>query len=160
MFLRIDTQHQKKLVGRKLRMSLIDNRTFELWSSFMPHRNKIPGITGSDLYSVQVYDSVLNLQPFNPAEEFDKWAAAEVNSVQYIPDGMETLVIPAGLYAVFLHKGTADKAPQTFRYIFSEWLPSSGYILDARPHFEILGEKYKNNHPDSEEGVWIPIRPA
>jgi AraC family transcriptional regulator len=43
-------------------------------------------------------------------------------------------------------------------YIFNTWLPKSGYQLDRRPHFEILGEKYKNNNPDSEEEIWIPIQ--
>ena len=33
------------------------------------------------------------------------------------------------------------------------------YTLDDRPHFEILGEKYKNQDPDSEEELWIPIKP-
>lgn len=46
----------------------------------------------------------------------------------------------------------------TFGYIFGTWLPNSGYIMDDRPHFEILGAKYKNNDPESEEEIWIPIK--
>ncbi|TQE66329.1 GyrI-like domain-containing protein [Leptospira noguchii] len=42
-------------------------------------------------------------------------------------------------------------------HIFQEWLPNSGYKLEHRPHFELLGSKYKNNDPTSEEEVWIPI---
>jgi AraC family transcriptional regulator len=42
--------------------------------------------------------------------------------------------------------------------MFREWLPASGYELDDRPHFEILGERYKNNDPDSEEELWFPVR--
>jgi AraC family transcriptional regulator len=34
----------------------------------------------------------------------------------------------------------------------------SAYDLDNRPHFEILGEKYKNESPDSEEELWIPVK--
>ena len=34
----------------------------------------------------------------------------------------------------------------------------SEYEFDNRPQFEILGEKYKNNAPDSEEEIWIPIK--
>ncbi|MGK2861531.1 MAG: GyrI-like domain-containing protein [Chitinophagaceae bacterium] len=45
-----------------------------------------------------------------------------------------------------------------FSYIFNTWLPPSGYDLDNRPHFEILGEKYKNDDPLSEEEIWIPIK--
>lgn len=45
-----------------------------------------------------------------------------------------------------------------FICIFSDWLPKSDYELDERPHFEILDEKYKNDDPNSEEEIWIPIR--
>jgi AraC family transcriptional regulator len=37
-------------------------------------------------------------------------------------------------------------------------LPNLGYTLDDRAHFEVLGEKYKNNDPLSEEEIWIPIK--
>jgi AraC family transcriptional regulator len=37
-------------------------------------------------------------------------------------------------------------------------LPASEYVVDNRPHFEILGAQYKNNEPDSEEEIWIPIQ--
>jgi AraC family transcriptional regulator len=63
-----------------------------------------------------------------------------------------------GLYAVFLHKGAASTGGKTFKYIFETWLPNSCYLLDNRPHFEILGAKYKNDDPGSEEEVWIPIK--
>jgi hypothetical protein len=32
-------------------------------------------------------------------------------------------------------------------------------IIIYLPHFEVLGDKYKNNDPSSEEEVWIPIKP-
>jgi len=37
-------------------------------------------------------------------------------------------------------------------------VPSSDYELDNRPQFEILGQKYKNNDPSSEEEIWIPVK--
>jgi AraC family transcriptional regulator len=44
-----------------------------------------------------------------------------------------------------------------FEYIFSEWMPKSMFKIDDRPHFEVLGNKYRNNVKDSEEEIWIPI---
>jgi AraC family transcriptional regulator len=35
---------------------------------------------------------------------------------------------------------------------------ASGYEIDARPHFEILGSKYVNADAESEEEIWIPIK--
>lgn len=59
---------------------------------------------------------------------------------------------------MFIHRGPAHEFQRTFRAIFQEWLPNSEYKLDGREHFEIMGEKYKNDLPASEEEVWIPIK--
>jgi len=78
--------------------------------------------------------------------------------IQFL-DGMESYTLTGGLYAVFIHKGAASTGPKTFKYIFGTWLPNSDFILDNRPHFEILGKKYIHEDPDSEEEVWIPVKP-
>ena len=59
---------------------------------------------------------------------------------------------------IFDYKGSSTDT-SIFQYIFRTWLPSSSYQLDDRPHFEVLGAKYKNNDPESEEEIWIPIKP-
>ena len=71
---------------------------------------------------------------------------------------METFTLIGGLYVVFLYQGIASAGAKTFQYILGTWLPNSEYTLDNRPHFEILGEKYKNEDPSSEEEIWIPIK--
>jgi AraC family transcriptional regulator len=158
MFLRIETLKEKKLIGMHLRMSMANNKTFELWKNFMLRRNEIKNNLTSDFISMQLYDSSYDLNNFNPAEIFEKWAAIEVSDFKNIPDGMENFILPSGPYAVFLHQGDASTAAQTFQYIFGTWLPNSEYALDNRPHFEILGEKYKNNDPNSEEKIWMPVK--
>ena len=136
-------------------MSLADNKTFQLWQSFMPRRKEIQNTVSTDLFSMQVYDVSYDFS--QPTQEFEKWAAMEVTTFDAIPDGMEPFELVGGLYAVFLYKGLSTDT-SIFRYIFGEWLVSSEYLLDHRPHFEILGEKYKNNDPNSEEEIWIPIK--
>ena len=81
----------------------------------------------------------------------------QVADFNTIPQGMETFELPGGLYAVFHYKGNTANAAEVFRYILQEWLPQSGYELDNRPHFEVLGEKYSNCSDESEEEIWIPI---
>jgi AraC family transcriptional regulator len=154
---RIETLPEKKFVGKRIKMSFSYNKTRELWSSFMPRRKEIKNNIGSELYSIEVYEP-LYFNNFNPEKEFDKWAAVEVIDFETVPDDMETLTSPGGLYAVFMHKGSADKAPETYRYIFGTWLPASDFLLDVRPHFAVMGEKYKNDETDSEEEVWIPVK--
>ncbi len=156
---RIETLEEKKLIGKHLSMTYSNNRTFELWRSFMPRRKEIKNTVSTELISMQVYDPSFNFQNFDLNKSFEKWAAIEVRSFSEIPEGMEKFILPKGLYAVFIHKGAASTGAKTFQYIFGTWLPNSGYSLDNRPHFEILGEKYKNEDPDSEEEIWIPIKP-
>jgi len=159
MFSRIETIAQKKLAGMRIRMSYAHNKTHELWKGFMSRRSAIRNSIGTDLFSLQVYPPSFDFNSFDPHALFEKWAAVEVTEFDETPDDMETFLLPGGLYAVFLHKGAAATASKTFTWIFGTWLPQSGYHLDLRPHFEILGEKYKNDDPASEEEVWIPIRP-
>ena len=91
-------------------------------------------------------------------QEFEKWAAVEVAAFDDVPEGLETFTLGGGRYAVFDYKGASTDS-RIFVYIFTEWLPASGYALDDRPHFEILGDRYRNADPESEEEIWIPIKP-
>jgi AraC family transcriptional regulator len=155
---RIETLAEKKVVGKRIRTSLANNKTYELWQSFMPHRREIKNKVTTDLLSIQVYDPSFDMKDFTQETEFEKWAAVEVTDFDSIPNEMESYTITGGLYAVFLHIGAADTGPKTFQYIFGTWLPNSDYTLDNRAHFEVLGAKYKNNDPASEEEIWIPIK--
>ena len=153
---RIEHLTQKKLIGLHITMSLINNKTGELWKSFMQRRKEITNNTSNDFISLQVYNPT-HFQSFNPKTEFEKWALIEVSDFNIIPKGMETFILSEGLFAVFEHKGSgADTS--IFQYIYGTWIPNSEYVLDDRPHFEVLGEKYKNNDPNSEEEIWIPIK--
>lgn len=154
---RIEILPEKKFVGKRINMSFSNNKTRELWRSFMPVRREIKNIIGMELYSIEVYEP-LYFNNYNPEKEFDKWATVEVTDFEKVPDDMDTLILPRGLYAVFIHKGAAGKGPETYQYIFGTWLPASDFQLDDRPHFAVMGEKYKNDDPDSEEEVWIPVK--
>ncbi len=138
-------------------MSLEDNKTGELWRSFMPRRKEIRNSIGTVLYSLQIYDPSY-FDDFGQKNCFEKWATIEVTDFINVPDGMEPLTLTGGLYAVFLYKGAASKGSDAFQYIFETWLPNSQFVLDDRPHFEVLGDGYKNEDPNSEEEIWIPIR--
>ena len=154
---RIEKLNEKKLIGKRLIMSLADNKTGELWRSFMPRRRDITNNLTSDMISMQVYKPS-HFVDFKPTNDFEKWATVEVTNFDNVPTNMETFTLTGGLYAVFDYKGISTDN-SIFQFIFGTWLPSSDYDLDDRPHFEVLGDKYKNNDPTSEEESWIPIQP-
>lgn len=148
------------IAGYHIRTTLAENKTSELFRRFMPEKKQLSHAVNNHIYSVQIYDSPDSLKKFTPHSPFTKWAGVKVeNNKAALPGEMEILTIPAGQYAVFIHKGRADSFPKTMQYIFGEWLPASDYELDDRPHFEVMGEKYLgHNNPDSQEEAWIPIR--
>lgn len=138
-------------------MALSNNKTFELWQSFIPKLGQIKNKVGNDLYSVEVYGADY-FSTFDPSKTFQKWAAVEVSDYSSVPTGLQTLTVPAGEYAVFVNIGPDENAQKLFMYIFNEWLPKSNYLLDIRPHFGLMGEKYKRGHKDSQEEIFIPIK--
>jgi AraC family transcriptional regulator len=148
---------EKKLAGQRMIMSFSENKTYELWRKFMPDRHSIINQVDASLYSIEVYPPDY-FDQFDPSSPFEKWAAVEVSDFRNIPAHMETLTLPRGMYAVFMHRGPASTGPDTYGYIFRSWLPRSEYQLDQRPHFAWMGEKYKKDDPDSEEEIWIPVK--
>ena len=143
---------EKKLVGMHSKVRHQDHAHIAmLWQRFMPNHKRIKNRTTQDFIAVQHYSD------FN---DFDKpytiWAAIEVSDAGALPEGMAALIIPAGDYAVFRHKGM--NAPETYQRIMTEWLPSSGYAIDTRPHFQVMGKDYKNGSEDSEEDFYVPVR--
>lgn len=137
-------------------MSLAQYRIGELWQRFMPKRKEITNHLTNELLSLAIYKPN-HFTDFTPTREFERWATVEVSDFDNLPNKMETFILPGGIYAVFDYKGL-NTDNTIFQYIYGTWLPQSDYVLDDRPHFEVLGEHYKNNDPDSEETIWVPIK--
>jgi len=156
MIPRIVNLKEKKLIGQSIKMSISQNRTAQLWGKFTPRIKEIENKLSQNKISMQIYPSSY-YNEFSPNNEFEKWATVEVENFNNIPNGMKTFTLNKGLYAVFDYNGSSSDN-SIFQYIFSKWLPSSEYQIDDRPHFEVLGEMYKNNDVNSEEEIWIPIK--
>jgi AraC family transcriptional regulator len=154
---RLETLKEKKLLGKNTLISFANNTTVALWKSFMPRRNEINNRISEAYYSLEVFPEKF-FDHFDPRAEFEKWACVEVSDHGFIPEGMKTLTVPSGLYVVFIHKGLPSEGERTYNYIFREWIPASIYAVDRRPHFAVMGEKYKQDSPDSEEEIWIPVK--
>ena len=153
---RIEILKEKELIGYHINMNLIQDKTGQLWGKFAPKIKEIKNMISQDKISMQIYPALYHSK-FNPENQFEKWATVEVNDFDNIPNGMNSFILKEGLYAVFDYKGSSSDH-SIFQYIFNSWLPNSIYLIDERPHFEVLGEKYQNNDPNSEEEIWIPIK--
>ena len=47
---------EKQMIGMRLKMSLVDNKTGELFQKFMPRKKEITNIVSSGVYALQQYD--------------------------------------------------------------------------------------------------------
>jgi len=71
--------------------------------------------------------------------DFDYYAALEIADGAPLPDGMETLDIPAGTYACCFVP-SVEKLGEAYMYLYTDWLKANPeYALDAgNPHcFEL-----------------------
>ncbi|MBL7813025.1 MAG: GyrI-like domain-containing protein [Bacteroidetes bacterium] len=126
------------------------------WQQFMPRLRGIKNRLGGHLVSASVYQPSEN-GLFNPFAPVQKWAGVEVETGEALPEGMHTLLIPAGEYAVFRYQGLPSGASSFFKAVFSESLPQAGLLIDSRPHFELLPPGYSATDPNAEEEVWVPV---
>lgn len=118
----------------------------KIWEEFESHGDQIePYSTDRSYYGIS----------FPDAEEgiFYYIAGMAVENVEIITAGLEIHEIPEGRYAVF--ECSIQDIGNTYRYIFSEWLPRSPYLLrSTAPSFE--------QYPSRESGsalvqIHIPI---
>jgi AraC family transcriptional regulator len=89
-------------------------------------------------------------------KEFDYWIADLYFPWEEIPEGCETKVIPASLWAEF--PCTLDTLQDTNTGIWSEWLPAlKGYSLAGDYDVEAYLPP-KDGSEDMTICIWIPLR--
>ncbi len=71
--------------------------------------------------------------------------------------GIQT--IAGGRYAMFLHRGAYERFEDTYRAIFSKWLPESGERLRDCPCFEVyLNRDPRRTKPENlKTEIYVPI---
>lgn len=74
------------------------------------------------------------------------------------PQGMTTLAVPAGAWAVFTTSGPAPQAIQElWRDVFTQWFPSNSYR--SRPGPEILRTRLSPDGTNANAELWLPVEP-
>jgi AraC family transcriptional regulator len=74
------------------------------------------------------------------------------------PPGFEWLDLPGGEIALGLHKGPYDRLVQSYRWLFSQWLPSSGREAADRPCYETYLNDARTTPPeDLMTQISIPL---
>lgn len=73
-----------------------------------------------------------------------------------VPEGMDALPVPAGMWAVFESSGPFPQALQfMWRDVFTQWFPSNPY--QSRPGPEILRTRLSQDGAQADAELWIPV---
>ena len=101
--------------------------------------------------------------PINPENgEFDYVIGLEVKEGFDIPKDYHIVIIPEALYAVFTtppadESNFSSSIQGTWKYIFSEWFPNSGYeFLYNGVDFEMYDERFHNDSGKVID-IYIPV---
>ena len=74
-----------------------------------------------------------------------------------VPRGMERATVPAGRYAVFLHRGHISDIGKTVYTIWNKALPDLGLEPRKAPDFELYDRRFDPESGRGEVEVWIPV---
>lgn len=156
---KIITKDGFKIIGMKIFGGNTNNEIKELWNQFIPRIGEIEHRLNKDISKDISYGMCYPTEDMNENGEFEYIASVEVNSLDGIPQGMVGRTIPRQKYAVFTHKGIADRIKETYKYIYGAWQPKSDCELVKAPDFEYYDERFDaDNQENSEMYIYIPIK--
>lgn len=138
------------VVGSKYRGRNDNDEIPALWSSFFPDQAARISDKVDPFVCYGVED---NLD--EASGEFDYLAAYEVWDEAQVPEGMERWTIPARTYAVF--HTPLPRVRETYRHIYQEWLPQSGYRRAPGPEFELYGRDFDPLLGKLDMALYVPV---
>jgi AraC family transcriptional regulator len=123
----------------------------ELWEKFIPEIGNIPGQKDEVTYGICC----------NPDGKggFEYIAGVEISKLDDLPEKYRWVEVQPQQYAVFEHKGSLDRLPQTFQYIWKTWLPGSGREAADAPEFERYSADYNPTRHTGLLEIWLPLKP-
>ncbi|MCU1328126.1 MAG: transcriptional regulator [Bryobacterales bacterium] len=120
-----------------------------IWDNFMRRRDEIPAKVADVTYGVITGGMDMN--------NLHYIAGIEVEPGDRVPEGMETVEVVEGNYAVFTHRGPISDLPQTTRTIYQDSLPQSGLTMRDAPHVELYDGRFDPSSPTSEFDILVPV---
>lgn len=146
----ITVKEEFKVIGLEFKTTLkaLESGQFEeIWAEFNKRLPEVRNVIESDaVYAIWFYNESLN--------EFTYEPCIEVNSFDFVPDGMIGYVIPKSKYLSFDFPGT-DELRKAMTYIVSKWFTEDGYNFSN--NIDIVIQIKKGTDP-IDANVLIPIK--
>ena len=93
-----------------------------------------------------------------PADKLRYDACVELEAARPVSGSVGIQELPAGEYAVALHRGPLEKLAATYAQLCGEWIPKSGREMRVAPSIEIyLKEPGRCPPEEMEVEIWLPL---
>jgi AraC family transcriptional regulator len=146
------------LVGRKARVPLVHEGVNPAIAEFIRSIGQETALRIHRLSDQEPEGIVSACDDLDPSRaegtELDYWHAVLTHVAP--PEDLDSLLVPAGTWAVFESTGPFPEALQhLWRDVFTEWFPSNPY--QSRPGPEILRTRPTETGDATDAVLWIPI---
>ncbi|MFI6470763.1 GyrI-like domain-containing protein [Streptomyces sp. NPDC050516] len=146
------------LVGRKARVPLVHEGVNPAIAEFIRSVGQETALRIHHLSDQEPEGIVSACDDLDPSRaegtELDYWHAALTRADP--PEDLDSLLVPAGTWAVFENTGPFPQALQLlWRDVFTEWFPSNPY--QSRPGPEILRTRPSEVGDTTDAVLWIPV---
>ncbi len=125
-----------------------------MWMKLMQVESQIKNRANN----TEAWGASYNMDSGGDSFSFTYFAGYEVTDTKIVPEGMVVHVAPASKYAKFSHFGPLENLSQTYTYIYSHWLPTSGYKTGNGNELEMYNQKFNPNGEGSEMFIFVPIQ--
>ena len=126
-----------------------------LWDRFVHRAGEVPHRIGTAMYGI-IYGRPANER--SHPDELQYIAAVPVSSAATIPAGMVSHIVPAGTFAVFVHRGPITRIADTCREIYRVWLPQSAWEHAEIADVELYDERFDCESEGSVMEYWISVK--
>lgn len=128
----------------------------EVWHMFMRYEDKIKNrneLNYRNRYGLEFYT-----EEFFDSGKFFYMPAVLVDSLVDIPLEMTAKIFPQSKYAIFTHKGSADKISDSISMAYDSGLAEAGLEKDGFFDFEFYDQRFVPDSVTSEIDIYIPVK--
>ncbi len=137
------------VVGLSTRCTFETNAAIpRLWNEFNPRCGEVPAPVAGIAYGV-----CCDME----ADGHFRYVAGLESTAKHVPDGLDSVDIPASRYAVFRHIGHLAGFNKTVYTIWNKSLPDAGLTPAKTPDFELYDERFDPKTDSGTVEIWIPL---
>jgi len=141
------------VVGLSQNGESLNEHTETLWEQLSARFHEIPGADPDTGFGVHCWNGSERKYLVGMAIRGE----VDGSEVPVVPEGMMSCQLKKHTYAVFPHCGSIDHLNETINWIFTDWIPGSGYQAMENYFFELYDDRFQPGSDDSILFVYVPV---